>query len=494
MLTIHHGEILPLETEEQTSINSGHVVAPNTWPFGYMFQELQDDPKNLLPESKATAPALQRLGTYAMRDPGYANFGIPVPAIHTFLGQFIDHDITLELGSADMSLDNPAPLSPDQIKTQIFNSRSPNLDLDNVYGPNLAGDLSPRDSHNPNKMRIDAVAPGLGLPKGKDVWNDLPRLDDGTAMTGDPRDDENIITAQLHVAFLRAHNAIVDRGFRFDEARKLLIQHYQWIVLDDFLERITDPNIVKMIRYKGPRFFNPPARNFFIPLEFSIGAYRFGHSKVRPSYDGFNDVVGTGTLSQLFQFAGQSLPDNWIISWPSFLDAENPTRFPRRIDTSLSSPLLSLDDLQLGGHVTSQRNLAVRNLLRSYMLRIPTGQAVARAMASQGISPMTDEQIKSVAMDIPNQLEVLEDIREKTEIDLCNNTPLWFYILAEAAFYNFGYHLGSVGSTIVAEVLIGVLRNSTYSILADPQWRPTLGDTPGKFDIEDLLKLAGVFS
>jgi hypothetical protein len=342
-------------------------------------------------------------------------------------------------------------------------------------------------------MRIDRVARGGGLPKGKDEWNDLPRLEDGTPLIGDPRDDENIITAQLHVAFLRAHNAIVDRGFGFDEARKLLIQHYQWVVLDDFLERIADPNIVKLVRYKGPRFFNPPARNFYIPFEFSIAAYRFGHSKVRPSYDSFNDKHGTGTLRELFQFTGQSLLDDWVISWPSFLDAENPSRFPRRIDTSLSSPLLSLEKLQLGGHDPNEGNLAVRNLLRGYILRIPTGQAVASAMAAQGIFPMTDKQIESVAKDIPYQWEVLSDIREKTKIDFFNSTPLWFYILAEAASYNFGQHLGPVGSTIVAEVLIAVLRNSTYSILADPQWRPTLGDASGKFDIEDLLKLAGVF-
>src|SRR6185437_9856191 len=126
-------------------------------------------------------------------DPGTVIPGIPVPAIHTFLGQFIDHDITLELGSAKISLDNPTPLNPDQIKKQIVNSRSPNLDLDNVYGPNLDGQMSPRDPDNTNKMRIDKVVHEQGLPDGvHDEWRDLPRLDNGTALIGDPRDDENI--------------------------------------------------------------------------------------------------------------------------------------------------------------------------------------------------------------------------------------------------------------------------------------------------------------
>ena len=106
---------------------------------------------------------------------------------------------------------------------------------------------------------------------------------------------------------------------------------------------------------------------------------------------------------------------------------------------------------------------------------------------------MTAEQIESVAKEIPYQLDVLKDILQKTKTDFFNQTPLWFYILAEAASTG-GIHLGSIGSTIVAEVLIGVLCNSTHSILSDSDWKgPTLGETPGKFDIEDLLKLAGVF-
>jgi hypothetical protein len=130
---------------------------------------------------------------------------------------------------------------------------------------------------------------------------------------------------------------------------------------------------------------------------------------------------------------------------------------------------------------------------------MPTGQAVANAMAEQGILPMTRNEIASVAKAFPYQpaspgqpavraqLEVLE------EGCFLDRTPLWFYILAEAAFYSRGHRLGPVGSTIVAEVLIGVLRNSTDSILCDTNWMPTLGSTPGKFELEDLLKLAGVY-
>jgi hypothetical protein len=114
-------------------------------------------------------------------------------------------------------------------------------------------------------------------------------------------------------------------------------------------------------------------------------------------------------------------------------------------------------------------------------------------MASVGIQPMAPDQIRSVAEQIllpPTQTQA--DILNQTQTNFYEKTPLWFYILAEAAYYGGGIHLGPVGSTIVAEVLIGVMRNSTYSILKEPDWKPTLGETPGKFDIADLLKVARV--
>jgi hypothetical protein len=177
--------------------------------------------------------------------------GIPIPAIHTFFGQFIDHDITLERGSASIQLSDPRVLTLAEIATLIVNSRSPDLDLDSVYGPDINGVPSPRNPHNPEKMLLGVVAKRDGLPPGKDIWNDLPRNDDGSPRIGDSRNDENIVTAQLHVALLRAHNTLVDRGHRFDAAQKLLRQHYQWLILDDFLNEIADPLIVKLIRQKG---------------------------------------------------------------------------------------------------------------------------------------------------------------------------------------------------------------------------------------------------
>ena len=107
---------------------------------------------------------------------------------------------------------------------------------------------------------------------------------------------------------------------------------------------------------------------------------------------------------------------------------------------------------------------------------------------------MNPEEIFSVAKQIPaSSGKTQADFLKTSTNNFFEKTPLWFYILAEAAFGD-GVRLGPVGSTIVAEVLIGVLRNSTDSILTDPEWKgPTLkSKTPGKFDIGDLLNLAGV--
>jgi hypothetical protein len=73
---------------------------------------------------------------------------------------------------------------------------------------------------------------------------------------------------------------------------------------------------------------------------------------------------------------------------------------------------------------------------------------------------------------------------------MSSRTPLWFYILAEAAHFKNGLCLGPVGSAIVAGVLIELVRRSTDSILSEPNWVPTLGN--GHFDLAKLFQLAGV--
>ena len=473
-----------------------------TQDFGFLFPDLQDDPANLLPESRATRDALVELGRAMLDEGGDAGGGNSrIPAAYTYFGQFVDHDITLEAQSATLpELTDPdlVPLTLDEIRDDLQNGRTAPLELDSVYGIQ-----APRDRA---KMRLGTVVPLNGnlpptlRPPGKDDFNDLPRKGrsdvaalDRAAEIGDARNDENTIIAQLHVAFLRAHNQLVEQGNRFGAASRILRQHYQHIVLHDFLKRIVTPQVVNQTIQQN-RFYRPDPDNVFMPLEFSVAAYRFGHSMVRAAYDfnvNFNRNVIPATLDLLFTFSALSgqlggfdtLPDNWIIEWENLVDVGGPFNRTRRIDPKLVEPLFQLRDLRGRIRQEDRARLAVLNLLRGYRLRIPTGQAVANAL---GEDALTADEIREGAAS-QEQVGALE------AGGFLDRTPLWYYILAEAAAVENGRRLGPVGGTIVAEVLVGLVRRSENSILRADGWEPTLPSAEdGTFTLPDLLRFAGV--
>ena len=499
------------------------AVTGNLQAFDFLFPDLQGDPGNLLPappEATDTPTKLAALGR-AMIDPGDLGPAADsaILAVYTYFGQFVDHDVTFETGTPKASdmVNNPAlgPLDLVTIKAKVKNARTGTLDIDSVY--NL--DLSDPEVVNGDRLGIGTVTPVSANPPGcskpfcrparyvGDDANDLPRKPpsgdiqtDREAKIGDPRNDENLIISQLHLAFLRAHNAIVDTGQDFAAARKMLRQHYQHIVLHDFLPRIADAAIVDDILQNGNKVYDPDDAYFFLPLEFSFAAYRFGHTMIRDDYDfntNFNRVDGAfpATLALLFTFTalsgelggGATLPDNWIIEWDRIVDL-GPGSTPdlaRRLATRLASPgvfaLHHLDGTVLPG---DEAILPLRNLLRGYLLRLPTGQAVATNL---GLTPMTAAEIESATAS-PEEVAALQDG------GFSARTPLWYYILAEAAHHEDGKKLGPVGSTLVAEVLIGLARRSEDLILTNPTWSgPTLPSAaPGTFTLTDLLRFAGV--
>lgn len=477
--------------------------------FDFLFPKLQTKPANLLPEAAATVQHLIALGR-SMRDSAADNDkNAPIPAAYTYFGQFVDHDITLETASATLTQVLSPTLSPmtvAAIRDTLFNIRTATLDLDSVYGL-----PAPRAGA---KMKVGKVSPTgnpnipLKRPAGRTDENDLPREArnadprfDRAALIGDPRNDENTIVAQLHLAFLLAHNKLVEQGKSFAAARTTLRQHYQWLVLHDFLKRVCDPRIVARTINRGPKFYKALSEPFFLPLEFAVAGYRFGHSMVRRSYD-FNVNFNTAgspsvpaTLALLFTFTaltGQlgfpggnfdTLPENWIIEWEQFFPAGR--NLARRVDTHLVEPLFELTNT-LGQPETEggddAKRLAVRNLLRGYLLRMPTGQALAKAF---GISPLSASALEAAA-DSSEQTQILRDS------GFNKRTPLWYYILAEANAKAAGKHLGPVGSTLLAEVFVGLVQRSDDSILRSRRWKPSLGRGRGVFELPDLLRFAGV--
>jgi hypothetical protein len=475
--------------------------------FDFLFPRLQKDRGNLLPESSETPAKLTSLAqTMKDSNPGSPDGDSGIPAAYTYFGQFVDHDITLEAVSTPLpSLIDPklTPLPLKEIRRRIRNTRTATLDLDSVYGS-----PAPRDGDKMQLGKVTALngqsAPSL-RPPGKDDFNDLPReprVDDQerdrAALTGDPRNDENLIVGQLHVAFLRAHNKLIDQGNSFNEARTILRQHYQHIVLQDFLRRIADPHIVDRVFLHGNCVYDALDEPFFLPLEFSAAAYRFGHSMVRAGYNfnlnfNFSGTPGTipASLELLFTFTALSgqlgdfdtVPDNWIIQWENIIDLGSGANVQktRRIDTQIVNPLFNLPGVQGTPEQGLAAVLAARNLLRGYLLRIPTGQAVAGALS---MDPLTPEQIEAAAGS-DDQRKALRDG------GFLERTPLWYYILVEAAAEANGQHLGPVGSLIVAEVLTGLVRKSKNSILRQKCWTPRLPSAKkGVFTLADLLNFS----
>jgi hypothetical protein len=400
--------------------------------------------------------------TGSRQNAGTATDNPRIPAGFTFLGQFIAHDIT-----ADRSL-----LLHHARLNELRNFRSPCLDLESLYAAGPTGSPYLYDLDDPDKFLLGINEEGELL--------DLPRNRQGRALLGDPRDDVHLIISQLHLAFLRFHNAIVDhlrnRGVAtsavFAEAQRQVRWHYQWIVAHEFLPLTVGEDLMADILSNGLRFYAYSKRPF-IPVEFADAAYRFGHSQVRSSYT----LNPGGAKGQVFPDCAGTVPvrHNRVIDWTFFfkLDDQRPPQPSKRIDTLLAHSLIDLPDSVVGTTETEEEHsLAYRDLVRGEAIALASGEAIARVM---GVEPLSADEIG------------LRQLGWNSE------TPLWFYILREAEVRNNGEYLGEVGGRIVAEVLLGLIDADPGSYLgAGRAWQPELPATrPGEFTIADLLKFAG---
>jgi hypothetical protein len=450
-------------------------ISPREQQYGFLFEDLQDDPANLLIPDENTAKNLIQLGQ-AMVDPNPIDpvFDSKIPSAYTYLGQLIDHDVTRQAFTNPPVLNETTlPLSLAEIRS-IPNARSAGLDLDCIYGPAIEQGASyepPRDPQNNEKLKLERMA---GLP----ATPELPRETNAPhpALIGDRRNDENLMVSQLHLAFMLAHNKLVDQGATFETARQTLRRHYQWMVVNDYLFKIADPQIVNDILDGKLDQFDPPDDNSFMPLEFSVAAFRFGHTMIRDRYN-YNGLFERVQLFQLFLpgflVEYHHVPLDWKIDWTRFVDGRN---MARRFDTTLAQGLTRLDD---GQGKPLPFGLAAVDLLKAFLLRVPTGEAVARKLGEPQLS--RGDILKQISKEQAEALSLAS---------FADRTPLWFYILAEAQLSNTG-HLGRVGSRIVASVIIGLVRKSKDSYLRIKDWTPTLG-TKSQFDLPDLFHFAGL--
>jgi hypothetical protein len=280
----------------------------------------------------------------------------------------------------------------------------------------------------------------------------------------------------------------------------------------DYLPRICAPAVINNVFNSGRKAFEVGANPTDVPtmpIEFSVAAFRLGHSMVRQAYNWnarFDN--GGGSLDLLFLFSGTSgdfagdlaLPSNWIADFRRLYDFKEAGRndlavparkFNRamRIDTTLVNPLRNLPAGSFGGPQVpfddARANLAFRNLTRARMVRLATGQQMARFLRNRGVNvtTLTRTQIKN-----GNNGADLGGLTEPQRKALLRDTPLWFYILREAELN--GGKLKGVGARIVAETFHRAIEGSSASIVRDPAFRPTLGPDSSTFRMVDLLLFA----
>jgi len=497
--------------------------------FGRMFRSLpagtygrtDDDSRKAL----LTLGTLMTSSFDAPKD-GFDGEESGIPALYTYFGQFVDHDITFDPMTTLIKHSDPDALT---------DFRTPALDLDNVYG------------RGPGDQPYLYDNSGLKFLLGDPLNNgapDLPRnnANPARALIGDPRNDENSIVSQFQALMLRFHNRVVNdnAGLDLPALQQIVRWHYQWVILHDFLPKIITGPVLEALKTNGKydqkkiEFFhwkNEP----FMPVEFSVAAYRLGHSMIRPGYR-LND--DDATLLPIFPIlpntikeipAGipdgltgfQAMAKNRGIDWGRFIDLEGDIRayggdpdvikppdadmkrrlqFAYRLDTSVVTPLSVLPSSVASDPPPS---LPQRNLLRGFELGLPTGQNVAKAMK---VTPLTDEQIIiGKAVDSPSGDDVVGKLSDLPQLAAFKGKcPLWTYILAEAANNRANLdipvtpamkiktpQLGPVGGRIVAEVFLGMLFGDNDSFLsAEPDWIPSIRNKGEQFALRDIVAYA----
>ena len=373
-------------------------------------------------------------------------------------GQYLAHDLT-----ADRS-----PVTHHDDAELLRNARSAQLNLEVLYGEGPVGNPYLYSRHDPARLLL-----GRGESGQED---DLPRNQEGLALAGDPRQDVHVLISQTHVAMIRAHNRLVDRlradgvpdADLFGAARRALTWHYQYVMLHDYLpETIGEQRAARLLE-RGPRYVRPEGA-VAIPLEFADAAYRFGHAQMRDSYQLQPGGPAFRLMPDLIGF--RTTRADHVAAWPLLLDVpgQPPAQRATAIDARLPSSLIHLP-VDITGTIDQpgQASLAVRDLLRGTATGLPSGEAVARRV---GEAPLTPEEIGLATLGWSGE------------------TPLWYYILREAAVREDGERLGPVGALIVGEVLLAVIDGDPSSQRSvDPHWRPTLPSRqPGRFTLTDLL-------
>src|SRR5256714_6402721 len=351
-------------------------------------------------------------------DGGASDEESQVEAGQPFFGQYLAHDLT-----ADRS-----PLRVHGNIEALRNIRSPRANLEALYGGGPVGSPYLYDQTDPAKLLLGA--------DGRDV----PRNQQGVALIGDPRNDVHAFVTGLQVAFIHAHNRLVDRlradgapeSELFDDARRALTWHFQWVILNDFLPSLVGSAMATTVMHNDARFYRPPGEPF-IPVEFADAAFRYGHSQIKGDYQLRRGGQRFPVFPDLAGF--RPLTPERVIDWSLLFDVPGHPAAQRAkpIDGLLPASLIRLPESITGTiEVSAYQSLASRDLQRGMGTALPSGEAVARAIGAQPLTP-----------------------QELALGDWPDETPLWLYILREAAVRRGGARPGDVRGRVAPPVHLG---------------------------------------
>ncbi|HEX2442738.1 MAG TPA: peroxidase family protein [Vicinamibacterales bacterium] len=364
-----------------------------------------------------------------------------------FFGQFVAHDITADRSAIGVVMDTE----------RLRNARSPQLNLECLYGDGPVGHPYLFQRDDPAKLLT-----GIG-------GCDVQRNGEGTAVIGDPRNDSHVLMSQMHLALVRAHNGFVDRARSsatpepavFETAARELRWHYQTAVLREFLPRLVGADLTRAL-LDGDRRFYHPVDGAYMPLEFADAAYRYGHGQIRHRYRLNDDSEPVPLFPDLIGF--RPVSPGHRVDWSCLFDADGrpPADRAKKMDGRMVGALIALPVTLTGeNEIEEFQSLAIRDLVRGQHVGLPSGEAVARRI---GVPALTPDEVGARAAGWRDE------------------TPLWYYILREAAVCCDGNRLGPVGGRIVGEVLVGLLDLDAASVRHAPEdWTPA-------FSLIELLR------
>lgn len=430
-----------------------------------------------------------------------------IPSGYTYLLQFVAHDL----------VHSAIPLSvAGALGAGTANARRVPLQLETLFGSGPVGSPfvyaldAPNDDRR-TKLRLGRTRWKHQKAEGGCPFRDIARapaenvtgIDRSIAghrvalteaLVADPRNDDHAIMSQLTALFALLHNGLIDlvRGrepvsghnarlgaayARFLCARGAVTAIYHNILRNDLMRRVLHPAVHAAWCGANPDFIDRPDSRaddgWQVPIEFSHGAFRFGHAMVRPEYQindySNHDLNNTLEKNSVNDPANMPLDDTWIVRWPRFFEINGSRpNFSRRIGPYLSDGLGN-DQIFPAFDETDRVGLLYRDLfgaaiagmwsvdalIAEIALRRPQLINASRLLADRG---WRVDQLRGWL----NSSSVYGGLTAGDVETLANDPPLPFFILFEAMHQSDGLGLGTLGSIIVAEVMFGALHSAEF--------------------------------